>query len=212
MLGSLTSGPARHWPFRSRLRQPRSLLMSLTNPPNTTTTDAEITQLQNGIQFKSTSDAAAVAAKVNDPNSGQTVFIYASGLISGATNTSQTAVGVWSLMTSATPTVVDLTSLSTIFLPSQSANAVKFGFTDVTSYVTEALGFSLSTLPAFGQFTSMSNAAFAQSLSTLLSVNIGPINDFITTLDRLLHRKSHRSKTGRNHADAPAGGLRRHIW
>jgi len=153
--------------------------MSLTNPPNTDTTAAEITQLQNGIQFKSTSDAAAIATKVNDPNSGQTVFSYASGLISGAINTSQTAVGVWSLMTGATPTVADLTSLSTNFLPAQSANAVKFGFTDVTSYTTEALAFSLSTLPAFAQFTSQSNAAFAQSLSTLLSVNIAPINDFI---------------------------------
>src|SRR4051812_12975302 len=103
--------------------------MSLTNPPNTDTTAAEIAQLQSGLSFgsfkTSAADQASIAAQVNNPGSGVTVFSYAASLIPSFINTSQTAVGLWSLMTGGTPTVADATSLSNVFLPSQSDNAIK---------------------------------------------------------------------------------------
>src|SRR5262249_45900428 len=123
--------------------------------------------------------------------SGQTVFSYAADLMSANwvngspfnpinPGLAPTAVGLWSYMTGLTPTIADATSLATKFLTSQQANATKFGFKDFITYGTEAMGLALAGDKNFNKtYVSLDQATFASTLSSLLNVNQGAINDFI---------------------------------
>ena len=96
---------------------------------------ADLTQLQQGIQFfTNTAEATAEAAAINADEATESVFTYAAKLIQSNISLSQVAMADTAIMEGGTIPVGDtttpntLTFLSTQFLPAQVATAIAHGF------------------------------------------------------------------------------------
>jgi hypothetical protein len=144
----------------------------------------DLIQLQFGIEFFiNANEATTVAAEINADTSS--VNSYATGLLANNMSFSQVAMAVSALMEGGTIPAGDgktsntLTLLSTVFLPPQVENAVKFGFPP-TVYAAEAVGLALSTLPGFQSFVNLDIDQFSQAVSTATGINSGAIKQWVT--------------------------------
>ena len=148
---------------------------------------SDLTTLQSGIQFfTNTAEATSEMGAINAPGSTDSVFIYATKLLSTNISLSQVAMAVSALMEGGTIAVGDtttpntLTLLSTQFLPDQVTNALANGF-NPTVYAAESLGSALSTNASFNtNFVGLSVSQFAAAVSTATGVNVNAIQQFVT--------------------------------
>jgi hypothetical protein len=143
----------------------------------------DLEQLQLGIEFfTNTNEATTEAGLINQKT--PTVDSYAVQLLGNNISFSQVAMAASALMEGSTIPVGDantpntLTLLSTVFLPPQVANALKFGF-DPTVYAAEALGLALSTLPSFQSFVNLNIDQFSQAVSIATGINNAAIQSWV---------------------------------
>jgi hypothetical protein len=92
---------------------------------------------------------------------------------------SQAALAVDALMAGVTPSIAELTNISTNFLPTQVDNAVKSGL-NPTVYATEAVGLALAGGASFNaNFVSLSTSDFVTAVANNTGVNTGAIANFL---------------------------------
>ena len=141
-------------------------------------TAAELTTLQAGIQFSTNTDQANQKALFINVML-ESVFTYAAELLRANVSLSQAALAVDALMAGATPSIAELTNISTNFLPPQVANAAKFGF-NPTVYATETVGLALAGGASFNaNFVSLSTSDFVTAVANNTGVNTGAIATFL---------------------------------
>ena len=159
--------------------------MSLTALPVSTT---DIQNLETGIQFTLTGNAATEAAAINAATpGGPTVFSYGVQLLASNISLSQVAMADSALMEgvtvaagTGTGTTNTLALFTTQFLPAQVQHALAFGF-NPTVYAAESLGLALADNASFQtNFVSLSIPAFALEVSNLTGVNTNAIERFVT--------------------------------
>jgi hypothetical protein len=143
-----------------------------------TVTTTDISQLQQGILFTTTS-AADIAAQVAAINANapapasETVFSYANQLFTTGLTSSQVMMGVSALMTGATQTVATLTNFVTNpgLIPSFANFAVTQKL-DVVQVVGEDIGLAFAGNASFvANFGGQSQANFASTMLALTGIN-----------------------------------------
>src|SRR6202022_2443588 len=107
-----------------------------------------------------------------------TVYAYAAQLLANNISLSQVAMADSALMEGVTVAVGNattsntLTLFSTVFLPPQVLNAVKFGF-NPTVYAAEALGKALGSDPSFNtNFVGLTPTFFAAAVGSLTGTDV----------------------------------------
>jgi hypothetical protein len=147
---------------------------------------ADLTQLQQGIQFfTNTAEATAEAAAINADEATESVLTYAAKLIQSNISLSQVAMADTAIMEGGTIPIGDtttpntLTFLSTQFLPAQVATGIAHGFNG-TVYAAEALGLALGSTAGFNtNFANLGTTAFVQAVVNAIGVNPMAIQDFL---------------------------------
>jgi hypothetical protein len=141
-------------------------------------TAAELMTLQAGIQFSTNAvEANQKAVFINVLL--ESVFTYAAELLKANVSLSQAALAVDALMAGATPSIEELSNISTNFLPAQVAHAVKFGF-NPTVYAAETVGLALAGGASFNaNFVGLGTSEFVAAVANNTGVNTGAIGTWL---------------------------------
>src|SRR5208337_2659312 len=156
--------------------------MSLNSTP---VTQADIEQLQLGIQFFE--NATEATNEANAINAGTTtVYDYAVQLLATQISVSQVAVADSALMEGATVAAGTvpyapntLGRFTTQFLPSQVAYGVAHGF-NPTVFAAQSLGLALANQPGFNSnFAGLSASQFVASVANIAGINVNAITGWL---------------------------------